>query len=150
MTRPMGRALLGAVSGFGATVAMSGVMLAARRLIGRQPPEQIVETSLDVAGVPEPDEVEPVINTLAVVAHLGYGSLLGALFALARPRHVSLLSGLAFGLLVWVANYAGVLPAAGIMPRPWRDRPGRQPAIVASHLVYGSALSAMLRRLRRP
>jgi hypothetical protein len=69
MTRPMGRPLLGAVSGLGATVAMSGVMLAALRLIGKQPPEQIVETGVEVAGVPEPDQPEPVTTQGRYLAH---------------------------------------------------------------------------------
>jgi len=150
MTAPIGRALRGAVCGLGATLAMSGVMLATQRMIGKQPPQRIVETGMEAAGVPDPDRVEPATSALAVAAHLGYGTLLGALFALARPRRVSPLGGVAFGVLVWAANYAGVLPALGIMPPPGRDRPGRQPAIVASHLVYGGVLSAMLRRLGRP
>jgi uncharacterized membrane protein YagU involved in acid resistance len=90
--------------------------------------------------------VEPATNALAVVAHVGYGMLLGALFALAQPRRASTLRGAAFGVTVWAGNYAGVLPALGIMPPP-RDRPGRQSAIIAAHLVYGGVLGASLRRL---
>ena len=144
---PVARALLGAVAGFGATVAMSGVMLTTQRLIGQQPPKQIVETGLEVGGVADPDRVEPGTNALAAVAHLGYGSALGALFALAQPRRASALRGVAFGVAVWAANYGGVLPAVGILPPPSRDRPGRQPAIIASHLVYGGVLGAIVRRL---
>jgi hypothetical protein len=147
MRGPLGRALVGAVSGFGATVAMSGVMLGGQRLglIGGQPPERAVESSLEAAGLAEPDRFEAATNALAVVAHLGYGSLLGAVFALAQPRRSSVLRGLGFGAVVWAVNYAGLLPWLGVMPRPSRDRPGRQPAVIASHLVYGAVLGAGLR-----
>ena len=99
-TGPVGRALLGAGSGLGATVAMSGVMLAAQwaGLVDEQPPERVVEAGLEAAGVPDPDRVEPATTALAVVAHVGYGMLLGALFALAQPRRASTLRGAAFGV----------------------------------------------------
>lgn len=83
LIRPVGRGLVGAASGLGATVAMSGVMLATQRLVGTQPPKRIVEAALEAVGVRDLDPIEPATNALAVVAHLGYGSLLGALFALA-------------------------------------------------------------------
>jgi hypothetical protein len=144
--RLVGRALLGAVSGFGATLAMSAVMLATPRLLGRQPPRQIVEAGMKAAGASGPERVEPATNALAVVAHLGYGSMLGALFALAQPRRASVLRGVGFGIGVWAANYAGLLPAVGILPRPSQDRSDRQAAIIVSHLVYGCVLGAILRQ----
>lgn len=122
-------------------------MLATQRLVGTQPPKRIVQAALEAVGVRDLDRIEPATNALAIVAHLGYGSLLGALFALAQPRRVSTPRGVAFGVVVWATNYAGVLPALRIMPRPSRDRPGRQLAIIASHLVYGGVLGAILRRL---
>jgi hypothetical protein len=104
MGRPVERALLGAVSGLGATVVMSGVMLATQRLVGQQPPKRIVETGLKATGVPDPDRVEPATNALAVVAHVGYGSMLGALFALTQPRRASVVRGVVLGVAVWATT----------------------------------------------
>jgi hypothetical protein len=72
-------------------------MIATQRLVGQQPPQRIVEAGLKAAGVPDPDRVEPATNAGAVVAHLGYGAMLGALLALEG----------------WLAAVAARLPGPG-------------------------------------
>ena len=40
-------------------------------------------------------------------------------------------------------SYSGWLPALHLMPPPEQDRPGRQPSMVAAHVVYGAVLGAL-------
>jgi hypothetical protein len=80
-------------------------------------------------------------TALASGAHLAYGAAFGALYALwRRKRGGSLPSGLAFGLAVWAANYAGILPAAHIVPPPDEEDPAQTARLVAAHVVYGTVL----------
>ncbi len=80
-------------------------------------------------------------TALAGGAHLAYGAAFGALYALWRgTRGGNVLSGLAFGLAVWAGNYAGVLPAARIVPPPDEEDPRQTARLVAAHIVYGTVL----------
>jgi hypothetical protein len=80
---------------------------------------------------------------------------LGVLPVLARvpkvgSRGVRLAAtGAAFGAALYALNYVGLAPALGVLPAPTEDRPGRQPTMLAAHLVYGSTLGALLDRLTR-
>jgi hypothetical protein len=142
--------VLGACAGGLATVAMSAVMKMAERLglMGKQPPEEITESALAAADV-EPANAPT--KALAVVAHLGFGGLAGALYGCAqwvRPPRFPVARGIGFGLLVWTVSYRGWVPALRIMPPPERDRPGRPESMVAAHVVYGAALGRILGRRR--
>lgn len=138
----------GAAAGTAATVLMSVVMLAAQRLglMGRQPPSRIAEAALD-AGDDDGDDRpgRTAVKALAVPAHFAFGAGGGALYALLAGRRAGPVSGGAYGLAVWAANYAGWVPQLRIMPPPSEDRPGRPVAMVLAHLVYGSALGALIR-----
>lgn len=142
----------GAASGLVATVVMTGVLLAARRLglVDRPAPEAVVTGMLEQVGLEE--EVRPPARTgLVTAAHLGYGAALGAGFSAIAGRigRVSSLHGAGFGLVVWTVSYLGWLPAVGIFPRPSRQGAGRHVENVAGHLVYGASLGWMTARLRR-
>jgi hypothetical protein len=123
-------------------------MMAARKTgwMGKLPPERITEAGLRVLHV---RTSEPTENALTTVAHLGYGTAVGALFSVAaRTARVPLpgpVAGGLFGLLVWAVSYAGWIPAFGIMPPPHRDRRQRQTSMIVAHLVYGSVLGALAR-----
>jgi len=141
----------GSLAGLAGTVAMSAVMLAARKtgLMGKMPPERITEAGLRVLHVKTSERAE---NALATVAHLGYGAGVGVLFSVAaRTAGLPLpgaVAGALYGLLVWGVSYVGWIPALGIMPPPQRDRRQRQTSMVVAHLVYGSVLGALLGRRR--
>lgn len=82
--------------------------------------------------------------------HLGFGASVGALYGAAaslRPGLAGPASGVAAGLSVWGASYAGWVPALGLLPPPDADRPGRPTAMVASHVAFGAALGAGVRAL---
>jgi hypothetical protein len=139
----------GLASGALATLPMSAVMWAAQRTghMGRQPPAKITDAALDAAG--EEDTPLPARRAAAMLLHFGFGAGAGALYAWwssRGPGRRGPLQGAAFGTLVWLGSYAGWIPALGIMPPPQRDRPGRQPAMLVAHWVYGAVLGARLAR----
>jgi uncharacterized membrane protein YagU involved in acid resistance len=133
----MHKLLSGAKAGVVATLAMSMVMLAgdALGLMPRQPPREIVHQILGSRSA-----------LLTTAAHFGFGTSIGVAFALA-PKLRSVppeAQGALFGLAVWALNYAGVLPALGILPPP-DDAPGRTATMLPAHVVYGATLGAVLR-----
>lgn len=146
----------GAGAGAAATVAMSAWMLLAQRAgaMGDLPPRRITETALDQLGVAAAKQAT---DALSVLAHLGFGMAVGAVYGVARGRlpgdaggGLAPVAGAAYGLLVWAASYQGFVPALGALPPASRDRPDRPRSMALAHLVYGGTLGAALsyRRLR--
>lgn len=79
-------------------------------------------------------------NSLGVA----YGMTYGALYAALRPAGGTIWrDGLALGLGNWVIGYLGWLPAAGLMPPPWKQTPQQIAAPIAQHAVYGAATVAV-------
>lgn len=133
----------GASAGALATGAMT-VPLAAlheRERLGPTPPVRITRSLLRRLGLTPGRRANA---GLAALAHLGFGTSLGALFGLLlrRPRSRVATVGAAVGYAagVWTLSYAGWIPALGILPRPDRDRPARPAVTLLSHVVYGIAL----------
>ncbi len=147
MQKYLARLLTGAVSGLAATAAMSLAMWGAKRvgLLGEPPPRKLTRQLLSPLGAAAPRGKG--LDAAALVAHFSYGAAVGGLFGLV-PGSPGRARGLLYGLGVWSANYAGILPGLGLMPPARRDRPGRPTSMIASHLVYGAALATIQRRLR--
>ena len=152
--RPGGRlrsTAVGAVGGAVATVAMSAVMAAEKKLglLGEHPPKKIVRAARLRSGKIGMSRGEQ--NLATVLAHWGFGMATGALFGLlhrgSRGTARASLLGAGYGAAVWAASYAGWIPALGIMRSPRRDRPGRPTSMVAAHLIFGSVLGAFVERL---
>lgn len=143
----------GTLAGVVATVPMSAVMWLAQRrgYLGELPPERITQAALGAVGVDATDETTDV---LTLVNHLGFGAAIGTVYAALRdpgPQVApDLIAGAAFGLTVWLVSYEGWVPAAGIMPNVQWDQPGRPESMAAAHVVFGTVLAALLRRLRSP
>jgi hypothetical protein len=142
--------LVGAVGGIGATIAMTGVMALAKATgaLGESPPHTITRRGLRAAVGETPDRVTP----LAAALHLAFGIAAGAVYGATlgrRRRQRPELWGAGYGIVVWAASYAGWAPALGLMPPPSRDRPGRQPANVVAHLVYGATLGRLTNTIAR-
>jgi hypothetical protein len=138
----------GFASGVLATLPMSAVMWAAQRagLLGRMPPAKITDAAARAVRH-RPPRGRP-RRVAAAALHLGFGGAAGAAYAwwAARGRRRrGPAQGAAFGTLVWLASYAGWVPALGILPPPERDRPGRPASMLLAHWVYGAALGAGLR-----
>jgi hypothetical protein len=148
MIRATSGGLQGAVSGLVATGAMSAVMLAAQRLglVGKLPPRKIVQRWLAAHGVPWHRRRGQ--HGVATVSHFAFGASAGWVFgllarALGLRRPTGLALGGAYGAAVWAVAYGLVLPAAGLMPRPEQDRPGRQGVMAGAHLIYGAVLGGL-------
>lgn len=140
------RLLLGALAGIAATCAMTAAARAMhRRLPAAEryplPPREIMEGVLPGNSRRFAEEHERQVATLA--AHFGYGAATGALYALVRPRG-GIPSGAAYGLLVWIVSYFGIMPGLRIL-RLAHDHPLRRNALmIAAHLVWGSTLASTL------
>ena len=146
--RPLEATFRGAAAGAVATLAMSVLMLVAGRLgiMGKQPPERIVERGAQAADVPATETQQKVV---AGAAHIAFGSAAGA--ALGLIAHLIRVSGerlaLPWALTVWAVSYFGWVPALRILPAPPDDRPGRAWTMLAAHVVFGVALGRAWRFL---
>ena len=149
--------LAGAAAGALATVAMSAVMLGAKRagITGELPPERITRSAFEtVVDEPPSDEEE---DAAAATAHIGFGAVAGALFALImlwtdaerRSTPTAASAGVLYATGIWLVSYQGWVPALGIMPPASRDRRGRVATMLVAHWVYGAALGALGSFLRR-
>lgn len=141
----MGRVAAGMIAGLAATAPMTVAMeLMHRRLPAHEqqalPPRKIAMTLADKVGLAEHlDERQR--RELTLLGHFAYGAVAGAIYApLARrlPGH-PIVTGTAFGLGLWAANYAGWLPAAGIMAPPGRQPARRNLLMILAHAVWGAA-----------
>jgi uncharacterized membrane protein YagU involved in acid resistance len=83
---------------------------------------------------------------LMLASHIGYGALAGMVYAPYAARHSAapIQRGMAFGLLVWAASYAGWLPLLQIMPLPPHRSSARRIIMITAHLVWGAALARLL------
>lgn len=146
----------GAAAGALATVAMSALMLGAKRAgaTGELPPERITRTAIDAVNAgPLGDDEE---DAIAAAAHLGFGAVAGALFGLVTERAgaargspaIAAAMGMTYATGIWLVSYQGWVPALGIMPPASSDRPGRVATMLAAHWVYGAALGILATRLR--
>lgn len=145
-------AAVGAGSGVAATIVMTGVLLAARRagLVDQPAPEVVTTGALQELCID--DDVRPPARTgLVAVGHLGYGALMGALYAAIGPRLAwpPVARGLTYGLALWGVGYAGWIPALGLLPPPERQGTGRNIEAISGHLAYGACLSALEARVGR-
>jgi hypothetical protein len=149
--------LAGAAAGGLATVAMSAVMVGAKRagITGELPPERITRRAIEAVVDEAPSDEQE--NAAAAVAHLGFGAVAGALFAILmlwsggerRPTPIAASAGVLYATGIWVVSYQGWVPGLGIMPPASRDRRGRVATMLVAHLVYGAALGALASVLRR-
>lgn len=126
-------------------------MLVAGRLgiMGKQPPERIVERGAEAADVPT-SETER--NVAASAAHIAFGAAAGAglgLIARAIPAAAVGFAALSWAIVVWAVSYFGWVPALRIMPAPTEDRPGRAWTMFGAHVVFGLALGGAWRLLGR-
>ena len=151
------RALLaGSVGGTVGSVLMWGLFTTATRVgwLSERPPERVIDRATaaveDATEAAEP--VEPAERTTAAVSsHLLFGAGAGAFYGLVQDKLdlPPLLTGVAYGFAIWIAAYVGVLPAARILPEPWRQRPGDALVPVAAHAIFGLSLGVIEPRISR-
>lgn len=138
----------GALAGMAATVAMSVVMLGARRLglIDRQPPEEITARVSDSSG--RPMRGRP-LEVAASLAHLAFGAIGGMVFAsllrLAGPVGSPVRLAITYGLSIWFVSYRHALPAWGLVRSEREAGAQRDAVMLVAHVVYGAVLGGLLR-----
>ena len=152
---PMSKYVGGALGGAIATAPMTLAMAAINQLLATderlplpQEPELIVRELLRRSGLgAHIDDANQ--HRLSWCAHIAYGSGCGAVFAgfASAKRQRSPAEAAGFGLLIWALSYCGWLPSLGILPPPPRRPLGRNVLLVASHLVWGTALGIALEQL---
>jgi hypothetical protein len=153
--RSFDSAVHGAFAGFAATLPMTAVMFAVQRVLPRYsqiPPEpQIITDKLLQRANIYQETSERGRKLGALANHFAYGAACGAACATVAGRRLqsSPSAGLLSGLLIWIASYAGWLPAAKILPPPQERLPGRNVLLLAAHSVWGLSLHALLRRTRK-
>jgi uncharacterized membrane protein YagU involved in acid resistance len=138
--------LAGALGGLVATVPMTATLeLLHRRLPWWEryqlPPSQIVARLSRRLGLRRHMD-QPEHLTVTLLAHFGYGSAAGAVYAPIAERVPlpGMLKGVIFGLLVWSTSYLGLLPALGILRPATRHPPRRTALMIIAHVVWGATL----------
>lgn len=148
MTPPApSRIVLGALAGLVGTAAMTAFM---SRLHGALPakeqyplpPREVVESS----GLKRSDAALPIADA-TLVAHFGFGAVIGAMLALLRPQ-LSAPGGAMAGVGVWAASYFVAFPAAGILTPATRHPLRRNLLMAGVHLVWGAMTALTLRELQ--
>lgn len=133
--------------GFGwgvvATVAMSVLMILGM-LSGRAPmpapiPAAIVG-QLTGGGLPQPAQM-----AVAALLHLGYGGFWGGVLA-AATRPVTLMKGVALGVVLWLLMQVIVLPFLGWGLFGVSQTPMIAVATLILHLVYGATYGWLMTR----
>ena len=143
-------AAVGAASGAAATGVMSGLRVGAREagLMRELPPHEIADKAVDRA--PAVDATPRQRRGLGWLAHFGFGAATGLVYAVLRNRFRSpggpIFHGSTFALAVWAVSYLGWIPAMRLLPPATDDEPGRQPAMVAAHGVFGAILGLLVER----
>ncbi|WP_169947932.1 DUF6789 family protein [Microbispora sp. H11081] len=136
----------GAVGGALATAVYSAMLMAADRagVLEEPPPRRFAR--LTFPGREKPRRGE---NVLGTIAHFAFGSSCGSVLGLlSAGQRVPVPIGTAYGLLVWYFGCQGMAPSIGVHPPVPKDRVGRQAALLAGHLLWGTALALALNRLR--
>lgn len=140
------RFAVGAGWGALATVVMSGVMLAGVAT-GVSPMPKPIPAAL-VARTLGPLPM-PVLLVLAVLAHLGYGAIAGAVLA-GSLRRVTLWRAVGYGVVLWALMGLVWLPYLGWGLFGAAITAKIAVATLVLHLIYGVALGLLLDRRRVP
>jgi hypothetical protein len=148
-----GRMLAGALGGAGATLVLSGLREAWKRvgLVFDTAPTQVVDRVEEVFfqdGLSRPTRL-----VLAATAHVAYGTSAGAAFGLLRRRTggagEEAAVGSSLGLLSWGVGWASWLPLAGVHSPPWEQRTPKVLLPAIDHAVYGAVWGLIFRALNR-
>ena len=128
------RLVHGLAAGTIATIIMTALLVAAPALAGAHAPTIAARAVTAL-------EARPLLLLVALLLHLGYGALAGALFAAGIDR-VNVAAGLFFGLGLWGVAVAVYAPLVGL-----GFATSHQPALAVlalpAHLLYGVTLGAL-------
>lgn len=143
----MHRLIRGGIAGVAATGTMSCAMWLGTQagLLHTPPPKQITKRAQRKVGINPHALPAETFTASWFAAHLAYGTLSGAAYALLRPLlpGSNLASGLLYGGAVWAVNYLGLLPALGLFEPPDEHAQSQTAVMLAAHAVYGVTLAAV-------
>jgi hypothetical protein len=133
--------LRGMTAGLMAAGVMSAVRLIAHRagFIDRMVPQVLQERVAGAAGIDVPGGTaghQLAAETIHNVVSLAAGAALGAVSA--KP---GLATGIGYGLVIWVVDALGVLPALRV------ERVGGRTVDVVAHGLFGATLALAMREL---
>lgn len=128
---------LGLVTGAVATICMSALVLAAPAFLGEAQPELLARAVATATA-------HPLWLVAALLVHLGYGSLAGALYRVAAER-VSLRTGLFFALGLWGVAMTIYAPLFGLGFLASHE-PALAVLLLPPHFLYGGVLGALAPR----
>lgn len=96
-------------------------------------------------------DISAYTQAVGEVVHFTYGSAWGALYGLLQGsyRRAPGPFGLLFGVVVWLAGPATLVPAMRLWPPPHKEPPLRLAMMIAGHLIYGAAVAATFEVLER-
>lgn len=146
MTTLLGQTIRGAVAGAAGTLAIQGLLAASQKWfpealppLRTDPGEFMVEKAEERLPASLRRRIPIAVDApLGKLLGLGYGVFFGALYGVLRPRGGSpVREGIALGALTWAAGYLGWLPALGLMPPVWRQKPAQAAGPALDHLAYG-------------
>jgi len=145
----------GACAGLIATVPMTIFMLTAQRLLPHWqqyalPPEKLTDTFAKRVGLRKHMD-KPQLLIASFVSHLGFGAAAGAIYGpLTRIVPLpSVLKGIVFGLVVWLANYLGWLPVVGMAEAATKQPIHRNALMIAAHGVWGAVTGVVTNGLHQ-
>jgi hypothetical protein len=147
------RALVGAVSGLGATLVLSGLREAWSKigLVFETAPMQVVERAEELGLV---GDLSPWgRRLLTAFAHFAYGAGTGMAFGLLRRERggtgEEASVGSALGVLAWGVGWASWLPLTGVHSAPWTQKTPKVLLPVIDHAVFGAAWGLLYWALRK-
>ncbi|MCA1560991.1 MAG: DUF1440 domain-containing protein [Acidobacteria bacterium] len=91
----------------------------------------------------------------ALASHFAFGAMAGLGYApllRAAPQRKALpaaANGVMYGMMVWTAQYLGVLPAMGILSRADRHPARRNGLMITAHVVWRAAFGLTAAQLGR-
>jgi len=153
--QPLIRAAMnGSIAGALATTTMTGFMRLTQQIGLYQkelPPTKVTRAATKTLGVERfvSSEGETLLTGLA---HWAFGMVGGAIFGAASKKShwvPARFGGLVFGLLVWVVSYMGWIPALRILPMPWNERGKHGLMPFVAHVIYGTTLGIVVRKLEQ-
>lgn len=143
----------GSLAGLIATVPMTIFMLAVQSILPKWqqyalPPERFTDKFAKRVGLKK-HMGKPQLLVASFVSHLGFGVAMGAIYGpLTRIVPLpSVLKGIVFGIVVWLAVYLGWLPAVGMSEAATKQPIQRNALMIAAHLVWGAVTGVVMNLL---
>lgn len=143
-----------AAAGALATVPMTAWMEACFRLLppGEQyplPPREITDEVRERIDLPSPTETDA--RSAALLAHFAFGAGAGSLLAFVpmSSRSRAIVTGLAYGTVVWCTAYMGLLPRLELLNPATMHPRGRTALMLSAHWVWGAVAAALVFHMNR-